>query len=387
MSGEAAPGIRLTLTGVLAAAGGVVLVGGGLVAGYPAFVGLGAAAVTAVVVALVLVVMPPRLEVTRSVNPSRVSVGEQAIARLSVRNTGRLPLLGFDAYEQIDGAPLWVAVPAISPGRTADVTYPVEARYRGLVSLGPVVLERRDPMGLARRVAALSDTRTLWVHPRLHPMRPLPVGTVPDFEGRLADRAPQGSTAFASLREYKPGDDPRQIHWRSTARLGTLLVRLRVDTSEPTTAVVLDTRSTTFDTSTFEAAVEVAASVITATRRVGHRVSLDALGEDLGRVRRAGGRDPLDRLAAVRQCSSARPADLGNLMLRALGGGSLIVVTGEDSAVPRQAATVTRRFARTIVVQVGATGGAVHCGSVVIVRVTDAAAIHDAFTPLLGGRV
>ena len=43
-----------------------------------------------------------------------------------------------------------------------------------------------------------------------------------------------GSMAFSSLREYAPGDDPRQIHWRTTARLGRLVVREHVDTNEPT---------------------------------------------------------------------------------------------------------------------------------------------------------
>jgi uncharacterized protein (DUF58 family) len=74
---------------------------------------------------------------------------------------------------------------------------------------------------------------------------------------------------FSSLREYVPGDDPRQIHWRSTARTGVLTVREHVDTTEPTTTVVLDTHPTALGADAFEHAVEFAASVVTILARSG----------------------------------------------------------------------------------------------------------------------
>ena len=46
---------------------------------------------------------------------------------------------------------------------------------------------------------------------------------------------------FVSLREYVPGDDPRLIHWPTTARVGTLMIREHVELRRPEFTVVLDT--------------------------------------------------------------------------------------------------------------------------------------------------
>src|SRR5262245_10867329 len=220
---------RLTRAGWGVAVGGALLLAGGLVAHYAALAGLGLAGLAYLVLALGLVAVRPRISVHRTVSPNRVRVGTPATGQLTVRNAGRFTAPRFEAVESVDGRPLTVPVPALRPGATADIEYPVATPYRGLVRLGPLVLRRVDPLGLARRDVALSRRDLLWVHPRVHRVAPLPVGVALDFEGRLTDAAPHGSTAFAALREYAPGDDPRHIHWPSTARLGILMVREHVD--------------------------------------------------------------------------------------------------------------------------------------------------------------
>ena len=77
--------------------------------------------------------------------------------------------------------------------------------------------------------------------------RPLPVGFAKDLEGPTSDASPAGDIAFHALRPYQLGDDHRHIHWMSTARTGTLMVRHYVDNRRPTLAVLLDdaTRRTT----------------------------------------------------------------------------------------------------------------------------------------------
>jgi uncharacterized protein (DUF58 family) len=361
-------------------------VSGGLAAGYPTLSGIGFAALIAVAVALGFVAVPPRLDVTRTVAPSRLTVGETAYGSLEVRNSGRLPATSFDVVDTVDGVPLRVGVPGLGAGGRALVRYPIEARIRGLVRLGPLTLERRDPLGLARRRTPLAATQWLWVRPRLHPLRPLPVGGALDFEGRLTEHAPRGSTAFSSLRDYAPGDDPRQIHWRSTARLGTLMVREHVDTNEPTVGVVLDTRSTVLDADSFEAAVELAASIVTTTRRVGHAVSLLALGEDRAAVTRAGGSDLLDRLTAVRRSDLTGPETLVRLAEQATPGGCLVVITGAASALTAQLAGQRRRFNRVVVVELGAgDAGTAHRPGLSVIRATEAAVAAKAFTQLASG--
>ncbi|MBO0868542.1 MAG: DUF58 domain-containing protein [Micromonosporaceae bacterium] len=343
---------RLTRTGWGVAAGAALLAAGGLVAHYAALAGLGLAGLAYLLLAFAFLAVRPRLSVQRSVSPNRVPVGIPATGRLTVRNAGRLTAPRFEAVESVDGRPLTVPVAALAPRTTAELAYPIATSYRGLLRLGPLVLRRVDPLGLARRDLALSGRDLLWVHPRIHRVAPLPVGVALDFEGRLTDAAPHGSTAFASLREYAPGDDPRHIHWPSTARTGTLLVREHVDTTEPSVAMVLDTRSDLLDQQAFETAVEVCASVAAAAQRVGHTVSLVALGEDAQAVTGLGGHGILDRLAALSRVDGPQ-ASLVQLAERAPGGGCLLVATGRASGLAAQLAGQRRRFSRVLLVHCG----------------------------------
>jgi uncharacterized protein (DUF58 family) len=76
------------------------------------------------------------------------------------------------------------------------------------------------------------------------------------------------------------GDELRRVHWRSSAKVGELMVREQLDTSEPTIVVLLDDRATAHPgvrdgvAETFEAACEAAASVIAAAVREDLPVSL-----------------------------------------------------------------------------------------------------------------
>lgn len=352
-------GTGLTPSGWAAAAGGCLLLAAGLAAGYPTLASLGAAGLAAVGGALGFVAVRPRLRATRTVEPARVTVGEHAHGRIELTNTGRVPAPPFEAVDQVDGAAVRVPAPPLRPGGHAVLTYEVPAHRRGPVRVGPVVLHRTDPFGLACRRAPLAAAVWLWVRPRIHPIRPIPVGVALDFEGRLTDKA--GSTAFSALRGYQPGDDPRVIHWRSTARLGTLVVRERVDTSEPVVTIVVDTRADRYDPESFEGAVEFAASVSVAFQRIGRPVSLAAVGEDRAAVALAGGRDVLDRLTALRPAATAGLAAVLELIDRSPGGGCLVLVTGAAPGAapgppPGLAPAVAhrrRRFSDVVVAQIG----------------------------------
>jgi uncharacterized protein (DUF58 family) len=322
--------------------------------GYPALVALGLAGLLVLAVAAAAVLLRPRLRVERTVAPDRVTVGEPALGQVSTRNLSRWPSPGFVVVDRLAGEPLELPVPHLPGTGTRTVHYPVPTRRRGALPLGPITVDRLDPLRLLRRPQPYGSAETLWVHPRVHVTTPLPVGVVLDHEGRLADSAPRGTVTFSSLREYVPGDDPRQIHWRSTARTGKLIVREHVDTSEPTVTVVLDTRPSVLSGEAFEAAVEVAASVAVGSERHGHPVALHVLGEDRTALARAGAAGLLDRLAAASPAPSDDPVALLDLVERAVPGGALVVVTGhaEPGAVARLSSQ-RRRFAPVVVMSLG----------------------------------
>ena len=287
---------------------GVLLYGGGVALGFDSLVVIGAAAGVALLLGLLAVVARPRLSVERTVTPSRVTVGRPASGRLVVRNLSRWPAPTFVAVDSVGGQPIELGVRSLAGGSRRAVEYAVPTHRRGRLALGPITVERRDPLGLVRRAQPQGGAGWLWVRPRTHVVAALAVGVLIDDEGVLVQTAPRGSVTFSSLREYVPGDDPRQVHWRSTARTGTLMVKEHVDTSRPVTTVVLDTRTDRFTAESFEHAVELAASVVLATQRRSRPVELRVLGEDLAAMHRLGARDLLDRLACADQVDQGSPS-------------------------------------------------------------------------------
>jgi uncharacterized protein (DUF58 family) len=72
-------------------------------------------------------------------------------------------------------------------------------------------------------------------------MQAVPAGISRSLDGRL-DRVPHGAITFDTLREYVIGDELRHVHWRTSARVGELMVREHVDTSPARIVVLLDDR-------------------------------------------------------------------------------------------------------------------------------------------------
>jgi uncharacterized protein (DUF58 family) len=328
----------------------------GILLGFPILVTLAVTGLAVVAFAAVTVVVRPNVRTTREITPDRISVGGTALGKLVVRSLARWPVPSLVVVDNVGGRPHDIPVPTLRAGGSRTVHYPVPIDRRGRLQLGPLTVERRDPFGLFRRAQPQGGTSVLWVHPRVHQLRSLAVGTVPDFEGRTAV-SKAGTTTFASLREYVPGDDPRRIHWRSTARTGQLIVRESVDTMEPTVSVVLDCRASMFNAATFEHAVELAASVTQSTAESGRPARLRIVGQDPASAAAAGAVSLLDHLAAAEQTTDSDPLRLLEEVDRGEPGGALVVVTGTgEPAVVARLAEQRRRFAPVVVIVMVAEG-------------------------------
>jgi len=328
--------VRLTARGVGLLIAGALLTAAGFRFGYPELAALGSAAVVAVAGALAFVAWRPRLVIHRTAEPDRVMRGEASEVALAISNASRLFGASLVARDRLrPGGSVPVPLIRLRAGRTTDVRYPVPTTRRGVVLVGPLQVSRRDPLGLARVVRRYGDAATVWVRPRVHLIVAVPVGLSRSMDGRV-DRIPRGSITFAALRDYVIGDDLRHVHWRTSARVGELMVREHVDTSLPRIVVLLDDRAAAHGTgddgeSTFEAACEAAASVIVAAVREDIHVELQLVSGSASASGHAEIGPMLDLLA---EATLRPPADEPELELAAERmrvrrlGDTLLYLTG-----------------------------------------------------------
>jgi uncharacterized protein (DUF58 family) len=350
--------LRLTGSGWAALVGGVVLLGAAGLLDYVELAVIGVACLVALLLALVWVQRPPLLLVERDVEPRRVIAGDDARAALIVTNGSSRMSLPLAARDRIDrgwrGTSLRaVPLPRLRGGASVATGYPLPTAQRATLRIGPLAVVREDPFGLVRIEQVRGDTITAFVHPRTFDLRPMPATFERSLEGPTSDSAPHGSQAFHQLREYVPGDDRRMIHWRSSARTGTLIVKQHIDTSLPDLTVVLDTRAGQWDPDSFEVAVEVAASLLVACARQSFPARLRTT--DGQRWDAPFGQPAatffLDRLAGVSPVAGGDLRGTSRALDTAAPGYAAVVVTARPTTDDvRSMAPLVRRFSSVTLV-------------------------------------
>lgn len=105
--------------------------------------------------------------------------------------------------------------------------YRVLGDQRGVFSLGPAEIHSGDVLGFRPQKMTTSHTDTLVVYPRVMPVEALGLpADRPLGEWRAKRRLAQDPLRFATVRDYQPGDHPRFIHWKASARLGHLQTKI-----------------------------------------------------------------------------------------------------------------------------------------------------------------
>jgi len=215
---------------------------------------------------------PIRLEVHRTAVPSAMQVGETGRIELRLTNLsggGTSPLVLWEPVAGMGGATLRLA--PLRRGETTSAHYRLPASRRGTVTFGPLVVERRDPFGLATQRRVMPGTHEVIVLPA-HVALALPAGTggAGPLGEHLRMRAlGRSGTEFHSLRDYVDGDDLRRINWRASARSENLKVREVEPDGLRRCCVILDTSADEYSENGFERAVSAAASAIASADRAG----------------------------------------------------------------------------------------------------------------------
>lgn len=320
----------LTNAGKTFLAIGLVSLVSGLALGYRTLAALGVAFLLAVLVGRLWIIRRPRVQATRVVVPERVRAGRPARSQLTITNTGRRRTSGGLALEQFGEQQLPIELPSLEPNESATVTTELPTESRGIFRVGPLDVTRADPFGLVRSGEPDEGVTSLWVHPLVHRLEPFPRGVARDLEGPESGEALEGGVTFHTLRDYVRGDDLRQIHWRSSARTGKLMVRHNVDTHQPRSLVILDTRASSYSAESFEDAVRAAASIVMASMTRGFEFRL-LTTDGLELTNMMPPPTIMDRLAEVGLSFRGSVEETLEQVRSDLGGVSMALITGAIS--------------------------------------------------------
>lgn len=321
---------------VLAATAGLAL---GLVFGWVEWMVAGAAALVLVAASVPFLFGARSYDVDLSLTHERVVAGDGVTGEIVVRNDGHRIALPGRLDIPVGAGLVEFGVPLLRPGHTVSQPLDIPGLRRGIVTVGPATTVRSDPIGLLRREHAFEDVHDVYVHPRTTTLPSTSAGLIRDLEGSPTRRLVDSDMSFHAIREYAPGDSRRQIHWKSTAKTGRLMVRQYEESRRSRMAVVLGVAEYEYaDPDEFELAVSCAASLGLRAVRDARDVEI-ATGSEIPRVVRG-------RLRAIRHI----PADSPRPMLDGFSGVTLLESTMPIADVCRLTAESGDRLSIAFVV-------------------------------------
>ena len=247
----------------------------GYLLGWAELTYIGFAIAAAILVSTVFLIGRSTYAVDVELTPSRVVVGQRALGRLLVRNDGTRRVLPSRMELPVGDGLAEFALPSLAAGAEHDELFAVPTHRRAVIVTGPALSVRGDPLGLMRRTVRWTDPIELFVHPQTVALAPSAAGLVRDLEGQVTKKITDTDLSFHALRPYQPGDDARYVHWRSSARTGTLMIRQFEETRRSQLTIVHTEDSRYYaDADEFELAVSVMASIATQVIRDGTQISV-----------------------------------------------------------------------------------------------------------------
>jgi uncharacterized protein (DUF58 family) len=193
----------------------------------------------------------------------RVTAGRPAVIRLLLSNRSRFGSSTVSVADRLP-EPRGFEAPSLGGYGETAIEAPLAFALRGVYELGPAEVGVTDPFGLLRFVRKFEERTEVVVYPEAHDLPGFPLSGGQVEVGARGSRGQRGDE-FASLREYRHGDDRRHIHWKSVARTGELYVKEFAIEAPRRYTVVLDLRREGLRTleTEVEDAVSAAASVLT----------------------------------------------------------------------------------------------------------------------------
>jgi uncharacterized protein (DUF58 family) len=204
-----------------------------------------------------------RVSYTRRTSRSRAFCGDELVLESTLANPRPLPLPWLEVWEQLpfdlgpEGAleashtepdRVWVRRGlALWPYQRLRWRRRLVCGRRGVFVLGQARLRTGDPFGFFERERVWRDQLELLVYPRVVPLRRLALSLHHPSMDVVSPSSPVADpTRTATVRDYRPDDSRRMIHWPTTARRGSLQVRVLEPATSLHVSLLLDVRGFLF---------------------------------------------------------------------------------------------------------------------------------------------
>jgi len=230
-----------------------------------------------------------------------------------------------------------VTMPSLRRGARFSHEFAIPTARRGIVTVGPVRTIRADPIGLVRREVVWTEATEVFVHPRTIAIPSTSTGFVHDLEGNATRDLTNSDVSFHALREYQPGDERRYIHWKSSAKTGTYMVRQFEETRRSHIVIALSLAKSDYaNDDEFEMAVSVTGSLGIRAIRDARNLSVVVSGTTPDFAKR--------KVLAVRPLSTLTRARLLDDLAVVDSGETALAITDVARVAAEQVAGVSVAF-------------------------------------------
>ncbi len=233
-----------------------------------------------------------RLDCERTISQTLLQQGEDTAVSVTVTNPNfwPVPWVYIEDYHpphcEMVGDNKRLA--SLMPGQSITLNYTLTCPKRGYHRVGPLMMESGDLFGLEKRFLTGARRDYFSVLPTVAYIDTFNIATRrPQGPVRLSNRIYEDPTRINNIRQYVPGDPLKRIHWKLTARTGTLYVKTYEPSSVSGGTVLLDLHNESYVPEEKEERIELA---ITTAASIAYLLQVS--GEQVGMATNA--RDAAD---------------------------------------------------------------------------------------------
>lgn len=260
----------------------------------------------------------------RECSRDEAEVGDTVAVVISLENRGALPIAWLLAEDLLPREALMFHPPRLQihgermqlmmvpPRNRKSMRYQITCNRRGYYQIGPLLVETGDLFGLHRRHRVAAEPHFVMVLPKVIPLQGYDISSKrPIGEVRMTYRLYEDPTRIAGVRRYERGDPMNRVHWRATARTGTLHCKVYEPSTIAGATLLLDFHVLAHDKRhepfRSELAITAAASIASALCTMGQQLGLISNGRDAAdRIRTEGWAFDMRSRTAARKAASVQ---------------------------------------------------------------------------------